>query len=352
MHEMGWNPHWDQEISLFEGLGWQTGRVMAVFQSLISITLASEPNKLTTLKFNAAQIGDPVTGDWALLQIDDAGQPIQVQTLLSRRTEIARRSPGNLHGRHVLAANVDRVFITTSANEEFSRRRLERYLTMAYDSQASPVVVLTKTDLCPDVSPFLEACQASAPGVPVIMTSATQRETGELEAALSPGETAVFLGSSGVGKSTLINALLGRDEARVQSLRDDQKRGRHTTTHRQMWTTPKGTWIIDTPGLRGLIPLVEREGLDQAFGDITSLAATCRFRDCSHDGEPGCAVQHAVQTGNLEPQRLENFLRLRAYQKRFQSERQGFEKQQDRRRDRQFGKICRQAMKLKYGSKS
>ena len=200
----------------------------------------------------------------------------------------------------MLAANVDAVFLVMSLNEDFNVRRLERYLTMAWESGAQPVIVLTKTDLCPDFELRVLEVEAIAFGVPVhAISSLTGDGLDLVRAHLSPGRTIALLGSSGVGKSTLVNTLAGEELLATQEIREDDGEGRHTTTHRQLVLLPGGGLVLDTPGMRELQLWESSDGLAETFGDVEELAAQCRFSDCAHRTEPGCAVQAALEDGTL-----------------------------------------------------
>jgi ribosome biogenesis GTPase len=233
--------------------------------------------------------------------------------VLPRWSRISRGSAGNPTEEQVLAANVDTAFIVTSLNLELSPRRLRRYVTMARSGRVTPVILLTKADLCADPETAVTEVAAATPGVAVHAMSAWLGQGLEaLAPYLAPGKTCVLLGSSGTGKSTIVNHLLGEEALRVSPVRESDDRGRHTTTHRELLRLPGGALLIDTPGLREIQLWTDDEdgGLEQAFGDIASLATACRFKDCQHRTEPGCAVKAAVAQGTLEPGRLASHAKL------------------------------------------
>jgi ribosome biogenesis GTPase / thiamine phosphate phosphatase len=258
------------------------------------------------IRFNTARRSDlPAVGDWVAL----AGSA--VQAVVPRRTMFTRRDPDPRIGDQVLAANVDVAFLVTSVNRDFNLRRLERYLAMAWSSGAQPVVILSKTDLVFDLDDRLEEVRGVAIGVPIVSVSVPLGlGIEEVRGLLLAGRTAVFLGSSGVGKSTLINALAGVAMQAIGDVREDDDRGRHTTTGRQLLTLPDGWLVIDTPGLRSIELSDDGADLGRTFADIESIAADCRFSDCAHEGEPGCAVQAALADGRLDRGRFESHRKL------------------------------------------
>jgi len=253
----------------------------------------------------------PAVGDWVGLSSASADGTAIVHFVVPRRGAFVRKAAGDTTAAQVVAANVDIALIATALPGDLSTRRLERYLTLAWEGGTTPVVVLTKADLSDDVDSVILEARVSAPGVDVVAVSTvTGLGLDLLSQWLLPGRTAVLLGSSGVGKSTLVNALLGADRQRTSAVGDDG-RGRHTTTHRELVRLADGALLIDTPGMRELQLWSADAGLGSAFSDLDEVAAGCRFRDCSHDGEPGCAVREAVDHGQLAVERLEHWRQLR-----------------------------------------
>jgi ribosome biogenesis GTPase len=254
----------------------------------------------------------PVTGDWAAARIAGAGHAL-VEAVLPRRTCLSRRAAGTRDNEQPLAANVDVVFLVCGLDGDFNLRRLERYLALVAGSGASPVVVLNKADLCADLAARIAATAAVAGTAPVVAASTVgPRGLDGLRRFHAPGRTLVLLGSSGVGKSTIANRLLGEERFATAEVRMGDDRGRHTTVRRELTPLPGGGAIIDTPGLRELQLWVGAESVDTVFDDITIIAKGCRFRDCTHSGEPGCAVAQALAIGRLDAGRWESFRKLRA----------------------------------------
>jgi ribosome biogenesis GTPase len=252
----------------------------------------------------------PVVGDWLAVTPED-GETGRIEAVLPRQGAFARKAPGEVTREQVVVANVDTVFLVSGLDGDYNPRRIERYLTLAWESGASPVIVLNKADRATDRAAIDLEIQSIALGTPVVFTEATSADGIEpLRPYLKPGKTHALLGSSGVGKSTLTNRLLGEDVLATQSVREDDSRGRHTTTHRELFRLPDGALLIDTPGMRELQLWSDGEGVEQTFEDITGLAEGCRFRDCNHEDEPGCAVREAVETGALDAGRLTSYHKL------------------------------------------
>ena len=252
----------------------------------------------------------PAVGDWVALRARPGEERATIVRVLRRKSKFSRKVAGDVTGEQVVAANVDTVFVAFSLNRDLNLRRLERYLAMAWESGAQPVVLLTKTDLVDDVQAFLaKVDEVTLGSVPVHAVSARTGEgIDELRAWLQPNRTAVLLGSSGVGKSTIVNSLVGEELLPTQEVREDDQMGRHTTTHRELILVPTGGVVLDTPGIREL-QLWDAD-LEQTFGDIEEIARRCRFSDCAHDQEPGCAIREALAEGVLSRERWLSYQKL------------------------------------------
>jgi ribosome biogenesis GTPase len=256
----------------------------------------------------------PVVGDWVAAEPGPMPtDPWSILVVVPRRSCISRGAAGTGTSEQVLAANVDKVWVVHGLDLNFNPRRLERYLAVAWDSGASPEIMLTKSDLADDVEAYVSQVGTVSAGVPIRVVSAKDRDSVHmLRETLSPGSTVSLLGPSGVGKSTLVNLLSEATVAETGNVRSGDRKGRHVTTRRELYRIPGGALLLDTPGLRELRVWVMDEGLDQAFPDIEELARGCRFRDCQHEEEPGCAVLEAVEAGDLDPERLRSLKKLRA----------------------------------------
>ncbi len=292
----------------------------------------------------------PSVGDWVVLDetMDTEGRAV-IQALLPRRTAFIRRAAGLDKKPQVVAANVDRVFLVSSLNRDFSPRRLERYLALARESGAEPIILLSKADLV-DPGPAIEATTAIARGVPI---HASSSETGEgieiVRGYLQGDATGVLLGSSGVGKSTLINRLLGEERLATSPVRDDDDKGRHTTVRRELVVLPTGGIVIDTPGMREIGLWDTTSGLDETFDDVAAFAARCRFGDCRHEKEPGCAVQRAVAEGALPADRLAAYKNLQREGERLETLSDARARSEELRKSRSTSRALRTHLKKKRG---
>lgn len=325
--DLGWDPQIEQHFAACREDGSVAGRVAR--EDRDRCVVWAERGELTAkpagrLRYAATERGAlPAVGDWVAVRPSADGGVGLIEAILPRKSSLSRKAvrgggpqygPGRTE-EQVLAANIDVAFLVSGLNEDFNPRRIERYLATTWDSGARPIVVLNKADLCEDIPARLAEIELSAAGVSIhAISAATNQGLEALAPYLGRGQTVVFLGSSGVGKSTIINRLLGTRLQETREVREFDGRGRHATTAREMIVLPGGAVLIDTPGLREIGLWDDGGGLELVFDDIRELAHACRFRDCRHTSEPGCAVKEAVVRGQLDPKRLENYLRLQREQ--------------------------------------
>ncbi|MFG2372622.1 ribosome small subunit-dependent GTPase A [Streptomyces sp. NPDC048504] len=308
----GWDDAWADEFARYDAEGLLAGRVVRVDRGQCDVVTADG-----TLRADTAFVtpNDPLrvvcTGDW--VAVEPAGNPRYVRTYLPRRTAFVRSTSSKRSEGQILAANVDHAIVAVPLTGDLDLGRIERFLALAWESGARPVVVLTKADLVPDavtLSYLVQDVETTAPGVPVLAVSAATGDGIDVLAAVAAGGTSVLLGQSGAGKSTLANALIGEDVMDVQATRDVDGKGRHTTTTRNLLALPGGGVLIDTPGLRGVGLWDAQTGVGQVFAEIEELAGRCRFHDCAHTAEPGCAVLAALDSGDLPERRLDSYRKL------------------------------------------
>jgi ribosome biogenesis GTPase / thiamine phosphate phosphatase len=348
---LGWDAAFARDFAAFEAEGRVPARVVAEHRDRYVVAGAEgeRPAVLAGRLRHQARTRDdlPAVGDWVAA---DAGSgTAAIHAVLPRRSAFRRKVAGEATEAQVLAANVDVALVAAALPADLNERRMERYLGLAWESGAVPVVVLTKADLSDDVDAAVRAVRAVAPGVEVVATSAARGDgLDALARSLRPGRTAVLLGSSGAGKSTLANRLTGGEVMRTGAVRDDG-RGRHTTTHRQLVRLAGGALLIDTPGMRELQLWSADAGLDAAFADVEALAARCRFGDCAHEGEPGCAVRAAVQAGRLDAERLASWHRLRRELARLELRQDQAAASAERAKVRTLHRALRDHTRRKYG---
>ncbi|WP_275789080.1 ribosome small subunit-dependent GTPase A [Pararhizobium gei] len=310
LFDLGWRPFFSQQIDADEFGLFKICRVTAVHRSVLHVL--GVDNEGTVPHFAAdrgVDGGFATAGDWLLLD----PQTLQPKRLLRRFSLIKRRAPGKRGGLQMIAANVDTLFIVTSCNQDFNIARLERYLTLAREANVTPVIVVTKSDLADEPDAFRRAADALLSGLDVVALNARlPEEVAQLAPWCGRGQTVAFVGSSGVGKSTLINTMTGAGRISTQAVREDDAKGRHTTSARQLHRLDSGGWLLDTPGMRELQLQDVQQGIEDVFADISELALSCRFRNCLHGTEPGCAVRAAVDRGELDATRFERWKKLAA----------------------------------------
>ncbi len=298
----------------------------------------------------------PTVGDWVIVSIKPDSDGAVIYSLLPRKSKFSRKAVlagGPKYGdgkteEQVLSANIDTALIVAGLDGEYNLRRLERYIAVAYDSGTSPVVLLNKSDLCDDVGSVVSEVESAVIGVPAHSVSAITNDGLDiLKDYLKRGKTLSFLGSSGVGKSTIINSFLGYERQKTSEVRESDRRGRHTTTYRELIVLPEGGILIDTPGMREIEIWGDQDGLSRAFDDIEELASRCRFNDCTHGNEPGCAVKEALKTGELDDRRYQNYLKLQKELRRLALRKIGKEAHYQKLQGRKFASMVKEVKKLK-----
>jgi len=352
LDQLGWSAAFAADHAPHLAAGREPARILAEDRgSYVVRTATGERRASITGRFRHEAAGDPsafpAVGDW--VAIDGGPDDGSIHAVLPRRTSIVRQASGKRTAAQVVGANVDVVFIVVSLNLDLNMRRLERYLAVAWESGAEPVVILSKADLVDDPTPVLAEVERIAVGAAILTVSAIDgRGMDEIRARIGSGRTVAFVGSSGVGKTTLLNRLAGEDRAVVKEIREDDARGRHTTTRRQLHILPDGGMVLDTPGMRELA-LWDPDGVEQSFPEIDELVTNCRFGNCRHNGEPGCAIAAALAAGSLEPGRLEAWNKLEREARHQLRRVDALARAQERRKWKAIGKAVDKHMEAKYG---
>jgi ribosome biogenesis GTPase len=310
LRDIGWSPYFQQQLTSEEAESLTPARVFAIQRT--HMTLMTETGEVDLNlggRWYQLDVQErPTVGDWVLISAANDN----IVRLLERKSLLKRMSPGQTSEVQLIGANVDTLFLVTSCNADFSPRRLERYLALAYDAGVEPVVVLTKIDLADDPDAYADEVRKVKKDIVVELVNAREGETVEsLKGWCGPGQTVALLGSSGVGKSTLVNTLASAEVQVTREIREEDAKGRHTTTHRSLHVLPEGGLLLDSPGMRELAIAEVESGVQQMFEDVEALTANCRFTDCAHKTEPGCAVRVAIGAGELDEDRLASYLKLR-----------------------------------------
>ena len=347
LRDYGWSRHFEAGFEVLATTGLEPARVVESQRGQLRLVTAEATvrGRLSGRSRHRAAGGDrAVVGDWVAYEPADREGEAVVHAVLERRNRLSRKEAGARAVEQIAAANVDQVLLVMGLDDDYNLRRLERFLVMAEECGARAAVVLNKTDLCDEVEARLDAVRALCLGSPVVALSALGDSLDALEVLLTPRETVAFVGSSGAGKSTLINRLLGEERQSTRPVRDGDSRGRHATTHRELFRLPGGALVIDNPGVREIQLWSSDAALPRIFDDIEELARSCRFNDCGHTTEPGCAVQLAISEGRLDAGRLESLRRL-------ESEAAALERRKDvraqRDRDRKLTRFYRSVLDAK-----
>lgn len=338
LEKLGWQPFFQQQLHLEEIGTVIPARIIEQHKSMIDVAIESG---ILTLHLSNSMPSITV-GDWILL--DENKLFLRV---LDRQSCFKRKAAGDRFTEQLITANVDTAFIVCSLNQDFNLNRIERYLSLVYEAGVEPVIVLSKLDLCPDPESFKDQVQALNSSLCVeLVNGLDPSSTASLLPWFQPGRTIVMLGSSGSGKSTLTNNALGLEAQLTKTIREDDAKGRHTTTRRSLLSTDEGAMIIDTPGMREIQLSAHEDGIAETFADIETLSKACKFHDCQHESEPGCKVRIAIESGELDERRLSNYLKLSREQK-FNAASISERRSSDKKTGRFYKKVIKESLKLK-----
>lgn len=349
LQNLGWHTDFQTALENLNDSDLVPGRVSCEHRGVYLIYSTYGDLKAKTsgkMKHNATSRAHlPAVGDWVALQVHHHEQTATIHAVLPRRSAISRQGSSSIPDEQIIAANINTVFVVTALDGEFHPRRVERYLTMVWNSGANPVVILNKTDVCDTVDQHIQDLTAIAPGIAIHAISAVEKwDLENLTPYIGTGQTVALAGSSGVGKSTLINSLLGENRQKVAAVRERDNLGRHTTTHRELIALPTGGLIIDTPGMRSL--QMWGEETTQGFQDIENLITQCRFHDCTHTNEPDCTIRSAIQTNQLEQGRWASYLSIQRELARTERKMQQKARIQEQQGRKKFKKASRRQDKM------
>ncbi len=343
INDFGWDDYFQDDWNLKCTENMFPARIISDYGQKIRV-ISNDGESLINKPIKKDELQTAV-GDWIALEYESENKTIQVKKVLNRKTKLSRAAAGPKVKEQIIAANVDTVFLIQSLNDDFNMRRLERYLIAAWESGAMPVVILTKTDCCNDVEKKVNIAGDTALGVNIhAICAITGEGLNEIKQYMTKGKTTALLGSSGVGKSTLVNILSGKKLLKTQEIRQNNDRGRHTTNHRELYLLPGGGLILDTPGMRSLALWEADAGINMMFSDIDELAYLCKFRDCRHQNEPDCAVKKALEDGNLDMSRWKSWQKLQKELKHIELKKQN----KIRMQEKNFSKMIKAGKVDKY----